>query len=223
MSKPEAFWDRSAANYDKTEERFEHIHHTSREAAKRHLKSSDKVLDYGCGTGTTACELAGCVDEILGIDISGRMIELSKEKAAAAGVGNVTFERGDIFDSEYDDGSFDVVLAFNMLHTVPDPGQVVRRVHDLLQPDGLFISVTPCLRDKMSLLVQLQIQLVCVLGRIGIIPVPIRRLRTADLSDLITSQPFSAVETTEIYAGATSYLAVVRKQDVPTAGTDLEA
>ena len=216
MSNPEAFWDRSAGNYDKTEERFEHIHQTARAATKRHLKPSDTVLDYGCGTGTTACELAGCAKEILGIDISGRMIELSREKVAAAGVENVTFAQGDIFDSEHQDASFDVVLAFNMLHTVPDPERVVRRVHDLLRPDGLFISVTPCLRDKMSLTVKLQIQLARVLGRIGIIPIPIRRLRTADLHDLISRQPFSIVETAKIFAGATSFFVVARRQEVPT-------
>jgi SAM-dependent methyltransferase len=155
--------------------------------------------------------LAGCVDEILGIDISGRMIELAKEKALGAGVGNVTFEQGDIFESRYDDRLFDVVLAFNMLHTVPEPEHLVGRVHDLLRPGGLFISLTPCLRDKMSFLVGLQIQLVRVLGRIGVIPVPIRRLRPADLDDLIASQPFSVVETTEIFAGATSYFAVAKK------------
>ena len=213
MSKPEAFWDRSADNYDKTEKRFEHIHHTAREASKSHLTTGDNVLDYGCGTGTTACELASSVDHILGIDISGRMIELSKQKAASAGAENVRFEQGDIYDTTHDDSSFDVILTFNMLHTVPHPERVVRRVHDLLQPDGLFISVTPCLRDKMSILVKLQIQLVRLLCRVGIVPVPIRRLRAVDLQNLITKQPFSIVDSREIFAGATSYFAVARKQD----------
>ena len=86
MSKSKEFWDKSADNYDKTEERFEHIHQTSRESAKEHLEVNDVVLDYGCGTGTTACELASHVKEIRAIDISPRMIELSQAKAASLGL-----------------------------------------------------------------------------------------------------------------------------------------
>lgn len=56
MDKSEAFWDSSADNYDKTEQRFESIHKKSRENARKHLHTRHTVLDYGCGTGTTACE-----------------------------------------------------------------------------------------------------------------------------------------------------------------------
>ncbi len=211
MSKPNEFWDKSADNYDRTEERFEHIHQTSRECAKRHLRESDVVLDYGCGTGTTACELASHVTEIQGIDIAGRMIKLSKEKAAANGISNVSFAQADIFDERYSKGSFDVILAFNMLHTVPDPQRVVRRVHELLKPEGSFISVTPCLRDKMSLIVSAQIQLVRLLCKLGIIPVPIRRLQSSDLDELVSSGNFHAVETQEIFSGASSYFIAAKK------------
>ncbi len=211
MSKPQEFWDKSADNYDRTEERFEHIHQTSRECAKRHLKKSDVVLDYGCGTGTTACELASHVTEILGIDISGRMIELSKAKAAQKGIDNVSFSRADIFDEGYSKGSFDVIFAFNMLHTVPNPQHVVRRVHELLKPEGSFISVTPCLRDKMSFVVSAQIQLVRLLCKLGVIPVPIRRLQSSDLDELVSSGDFYALETKEIYAGASSYFIAAKK------------
>ncbi len=211
MNKTKEFWNKAADNYDKTERRFEHIHHTSRESAKKYLKDSDVVLDYGCGTGTTACELASHVKEIQAIDISGRMIELSKEKAVSGGINNVNFVQADIFDEGYGKDSFDVILAFNMLHTVPDPQSVLQRIHELLKPDGSFISVTPCLRDKMSFVVSAQIQVVRLLCSIGVIPVPIRRLDSSDLDDLVADGKLQAVETKEIFGGATSYFIVARK------------
>ena len=211
MSKSKDFWDKSADNYDKTEERFEHIHHTSRESAKEHLEANDVVLDYGCGTGTTACELASHVGEIRAIDISPRMIELSQAKAASLGVENVHLGVGDIFDDGYEAASFDAILAFNMLHTVPDPQRVVERAHELLKPGATFISVTPCLASKMSPVVRLQIQLARVLGKVGIISIPIRRLQPSDLDELVFGDLFELIEAKEIYAGALSYFVVARK------------
>ena len=76
MNKPEKFWDGASKNYDKTEERFEYIHSKSRENTKKYLDSSNVVLDYGCGTGTTSCEIANHVKEIHAIDISSKMIEI---------------------------------------------------------------------------------------------------------------------------------------------------
>ena len=117
--------------------------------------------------------------EIDAIDISSKMIKVAKDKAAAGKIENVNFEQSDIFDSKYTSQSYDVILAFNMLHTIPNPENAVQRVNELLKPDGLFISVTPCLGDKMSFLISLQIRLVQIMCKIGIIPVPIRRIKSS--------------------------------------------
>lgn len=211
MSKSQDFWDKSADSYDRTEKRFEYIHRQTRERAKKHLKGTDVVLDYGCGTGTTACELASHVQEIHAIDISPRMIEIAKGKATDGNMENVDFVQADIFDERYEKETFDVILAFNMLHTVPNPQAVVRRTLELLKPGGTFISVTPCLGGRMSLLVSLQILLVRMLLKIGVIPIPIRRLKGTDLDGLIADESFQVVDAEEIYKGASSYFLVATK------------
>jgi len=211
MNKSEEFWDNSASNYDKTEERFEYIHIRSRQNTRKHLKSSDTVLDVGCGTGTTSCEIADQVKEIHAIDISSRMIEMAKEKADTGNVTNVSFVQTDIFDERYEEESFDVILVFNMLHTVPNPESVLRRVHELLKPGGLVISVTPCLREKMSLLISMQILLVQILCKIGVIPIPIRRVTSSELDDLVEIGGLQIADSEKIYRRVSSYFLVAKK------------
>jgi len=214
ISKSIGFWDTASENYDKTEERFEYIHSKSRNNTKKNLKESDIVLDYGCGTGTTSCEFANLVKEIHAIDISPKMIEIAKEKADARRIENVHFLATDIFDARLKKDSFDTILAFNVLHTIPDPQGAVKRIDELLKPDGIFISVTPCLRDKMSLLVNIQIQFVRFLCKIGVIPIPIRRLKSTELDVLIANGNFQAVNNEKIYKGASSYYVVAKKKKV---------
>ncbi len=211
MNKSEEFWDKASKNYDKTEERFEYIHKKARENTRKYLKESQIVLDYGCGTGTASCEFASLVEEIYGIDISSEMIRIAKDKLAASEVDNVNFEKADIFDSKYQNESFDVILAFNMLHTVPNPQSVVQRVNDLLKHDGLFISITPCLGQKMSFLVNLQIQFVRVLCKLGVIPIPIRRIKSTDIDELLAIGKFQTIESEKIFKGASSYFVTAKK------------
>ena len=211
MSKIEEFWDSASKNYDKTEERFEYIHKKSRENTKRFLKDSDTVLDYGCGTGTASCQFSNQVKEIHAIDISSKMIEISKEKAAVSKIDNVRFEQSDIFDIKSSSESYDVILAFNMLHTVTNPLDSMRRINELLKPEGVFISVTPCLGQKMSFLINLQIQLVRVLCKVGLIPIPIRRITRPEVNDLLEAVGLKTVESEEIYKGASSYFVVAKK------------
>ncbi len=212
MNKSKEFWDKASKNYDKTEERFEYIHSKSRENTKKYLNGNTIVLDYGCGTGTTSCEIANLVKEIHAIDISSKMIEIAKRKAVARKVESINFSQTDIFDKRYQKESFDVILAFNMLHTVADPQDVMQRIYELLKPEGLFISVTPCLRDKMAFLVNIQIQLVRILCKIGVIPIPIRRLKSSELDDLVMNGGFETIDTEKLYKGASSYFIVATKK-----------
>jgi len=211
MNKSQTFWDNASNNYDKTEERFEYIHSKSRENTKKYLNADAVVMDYGCGTGTTTCEFASLVKEIHALDTSSKMIELAKQKASMGPSGNARFVHTDIFDDCYETESFDVILAFNMLHTVENVREVMQRIHHLLKPKGKFISVTPCLKEKMSLGVSVQIQLVRLLTKTGIIPVAIRRLRSAELDDLMAKANFQTIETEKNCKGATSYFIVAKK------------
>ena len=102
------------------------------------MKDSDTVLDYGCGTGSVSCQFSSLVKDIHAIDISSKMIAISKEKAALGKIENVYFEQSDIFDKKYSSDSYDVILAFNMLHTVSSPQDVTQRINEILNPDGLF-------------------------------------------------------------------------------------
>ena len=73
MDKIEKIWDKIAKNYDKSEKRFEPIHVRTIENTKKYLNQNDIVLDYGCGTGTKAFELANSVKKIQAIDISSKL------------------------------------------------------------------------------------------------------------------------------------------------------
>ncbi len=211
MDKTEEFWDKAAKNYDATEERFEHIHSRARAKAKKHLKAADVVLDYGCGTGTTACEISGMVSEVVAIDISAEMIELANSKKVANEIENVRFEQGTILDESLERESFDVVLAFNMLHTIPDPQSVVAKIYELLKPGGLFMSVTPCMRERKSFLISIQISIFRVLSKFGLVPISFEFLRSSDVEALIGTQSFKTIDSESIFAGATSYFVAAKK------------
>ena len=157
---------------------------------RKHLSASDNVLEVGCGTGTTALLLAPSVKQIAASDISSRMIEIAREKAVTQGVENVRFDRGTLFDEDLEKGAFDVVMAFNFLHLLEDISGAVHRVHELLKPGGLFISKTVCLAEQSRLLSLF----LAVMKALGLGPY-VKRLKVAEIEDIIASTHFEIVET----------------------------
>ncbi|MGL4240401.1 MAG: class I SAM-dependent methyltransferase [Beijerinckiaceae bacterium] len=157
------FWNRAARKYArapiKDQEGYERtLLHTS-----RLLKSSDTVVELGCGTGTTALRLAPGVGRITGSDVSIEMIEIAREKAAAQGCANAEFRVAQVEDAPGAEGATDAVLAFNLLHLVADRPSAYRRVLALLKPGGLFISKTPCL-DEMNRLLRIAVPAMQLVG-----------------------------------------------------------
>jgi ubiquinone/menaquinone biosynthesis C-methylase UbiE len=77
------------------------------------IGSRSEILAVGCGTGYTACYLSerlGC--RVVGIDISGEMIERAVERAESMGLtGRVEFRVGDANEMEFDDDGFDAVIS----------------------------------------------------------------------------------------------------------------
>ena len=104
MNRSEKFWDKTAKNYDREEMEDEPVTLKIIEKTKKYLKPDDMVLDFGCGTGLIANEIAGNVKIIHAIDTSANMIELAKNKAVDRQIENIEFMHTNLFDERFDTG-----------------------------------------------------------------------------------------------------------------------
>jgi 2-polyprenyl-3-methyl-5-hydroxy-6-metoxy-1,4-benzoquinol methylase len=212
MIETEKIFDMSANTYDKTEEkRFEPIHIKTLKNTKKYLNGSDIVLDYGCATGTKALELAGYVQKIHGIDISSKMIDAAKRKTVERKIENVDFAQATLFDERFKKESFDVILVFNILHLLEDNRQAMQRIAELLKPGGLFISITPCLKEKMRFLNKFELSFFLLLIKIGLFPNILTRFKFSELEDLMANGKLQIIETEKIYHRMSSYFIVAKK------------
>ena len=139
------FWDKIAAKYAEDPIRDEAAYRQALARTCSYLKPDDRVLELGCGTGSTAIELASQVAEITVSDLSQGMLAIARDRAAAAGVGNIHFHQGSV--AQAPEGTFDVVLAHNLLHLLPDLQAALALVSARLPKGALFISKTPCLGE----------------------------------------------------------------------------
>jgi len=151
MSPSARFWDRIAERYSKRPVADEASYQKKLEVTQTYFRPETKVLEFGCGTGSTAIVHAPHVNQILAIDISPKMIEICRRKAAQTGVDNITFDVGTIEDLDVSDGSFDVVLGLSILHLLEDKEAAIAKVHRLLKPGGVFVTSTSCIADTMKL------------------------------------------------------------------------
>jgi len=147
-----AFWDRVAQRYARMSLRNPAAYEQTLDLVKAHLRPDFKVLELGCGTGTTALRLTQFVAQYDASDYSAAMIAIAREKQTAERVHNLALHVARSGNGSLPRGPFDVVLGFNILHLLPDRQLAFAEVFDLLHPGGLFISKTPCLGGVYRLL-----------------------------------------------------------------------
>ena len=144
------FWDRIAERYARRPVADEATYQEKLRVTREHLQPDMRVLEFGCGTGSTAIEHAPYVNHILATDISPKMIEIAKAKAALEESSNVDFACTSIEDLEIEDESMDAVLALNILHLVEDRRAVLAKTYRVLKPGGILVSSTACIGDSMK-------------------------------------------------------------------------
>ena len=206
MSDDARFWDRIARRYAEQPVKDQTSYERTLERTRAHLDAGDRVLEVGCGTGSTALTLAGSVACLIASDISPEMIAIAGEKAQAAGVGNVDFVCSDIAGHVGRGERYDAVLAFNLLHLLRDPEGEVTALGGLVRPGGLFISKTVCLAEAGWYLRPV----VWVMRLIGKAP-HVRFFRIAELEALIAGAGFEIVETGTYPASPPSRFVVATK------------
>lgn len=147
MKDSKEFWDRSAEKYIKRPIKDEARYKQKLAITQEFLGSDSKVLEFGCGSGATAIFHAPYVQHIVATDISDKMVEAAKRKAADAGVTNIAFEQGTLDSLKLQDESFDAVLGLNVLHLLEDVDGAIAKVHTILKKDGVFVSSTSLIAE----------------------------------------------------------------------------
>jgi ubiquinone/menaquinone biosynthesis C-methylase UbiE len=131
-------WDLAATGY----ESLWQAQLAEAQAAMLELASpaaGERVLDIACGTGLVsfaAAQAVGPQGDVLGTDLSQRMIDAAERRAKDLGLSNCSFLRMDAESLSLPDARFDVALCGLGLMYVPDPEQALREMRRVLRPGG---------------------------------------------------------------------------------------
>jgi len=104
-----------------------------------HLKPGTSLLDCGCGVGSITLDLAKIVapGQVVGVDMDKRQLEVARANAQQLELTNIKFEQGDVYELQYDPGSFDVALAHTLLQHLSDPLRAIKEMRRVIKPSGL--------------------------------------------------------------------------------------
>lgn len=99
-----------------------------------------KVLDLGCGDGTTAVPAARLGADVLGVDIASNLVEAGNARAQSLGLSNCRFQEGDASDlNELEDDSFDLVVSIFGAMFAPRPFDVAKEMVRVTRPGGRIV------------------------------------------------------------------------------------
>lgn len=140
MSK--TFWDRVSGLYDLFEWSNRKVNAAARTRVGELVPAGAKVLDCAAGTGEFSLAAAKRAASVLCTDQSEAMLARARKKAARQGFSNIGFAVRDLAALPDPDGSFDVVIAANVLHLLEKPEIAVRELWRVTAPGGLLILPT---------------------------------------------------------------------------------
>ena len=142
-------WDRVAPLYDFFENTFNRaVNAGTGEAVVRMIRPDDRVLECACGTGAISVAIAPVCARLVATDYSEGMLSQARKKLATHS--NVTVEQADITALSYATDSFDVAVAGNVIHLLPDPAQALRELARVVKPGGTIIVPTYVIPKKRA-------------------------------------------------------------------------
>ena len=139
-----AYWDSHARLYDWSLRILGTPFPRLLELAFGAVTRSDNVLEVAAGTGVLTLPLSRAVRRVTATDYADSMVALLARRVAEANATNVRCESADLYTLPYASRSFDVVIAANVLHLVPDLDGALASLRRVLRPGGLLIVPTFC-------------------------------------------------------------------------------
>jgi SAM-dependent methyltransferase len=132
------YWATNAAIFEASLGRYD-----ARLFATCAIAATDRVLDIGCGTGSTTRAAAHSArrGSVLGVDLSSRMLDIARRRAAEEGLEHAGFLQADAQLHPFPEGSFDLALARTATMFFGDPVAAFTNIRRALRPGGRLVQL----------------------------------------------------------------------------------
>lgn len=147
MPRRDWFWNAIARRYARMPVPDGASYDRKLEATRARLTPDSRVLEFGCGTGTTATRHAPHAAHVDAVDFAPEMLAIARSRAAGAGVENVSFHEATVEEFEAPPESYDMVMMHSLLHLLDDPAAAVAKAARLLRPGGWFVTSTTAIGE----------------------------------------------------------------------------
>ena len=144
------FWNRIAKRYARSPVSDEASYQKKLVETQKRFTADSTVLEFGCGTGTTALIHAEYIKHIDAVDISENMLAIAEKKREEKQISNIRFHTASIESFQCEKDSHDVVMAHSLLHLLDNKEAAIEKIHQLIKPGGYFVSSTICMTDGFS-------------------------------------------------------------------------
>lgn len=187
MTTEATFWTNIAPKYSKKPISDMAAYVATLDRVRSYLSPTDRVIEFGAGTGATGVKLAPDVAHYLVTDFAEGMIRVAEGRKTEADVDNLDTAVGVVAD--FADQEVNVVLGFNLFHLVPDMDGDFRRIYDMLPPGGLFIQKTPSIAKLWFMK-----PVIWVMGIFGKAPKTLRYLKPEDVDAAVSKAGFEILD-----------------------------
>lgn len=152
-----SYWERHAKRYDRSTRILARPVPRMLELAVEAVRGDARVLEVAAGTGLVTTAIAPVVGDLVATDYAEAMVKQLETRVREAELANVRCEQADIYALRFEPGTFDAVVAANVLHLVPDLDRALAGLRSVLRPGGVLIAPTYLHREtwRASLLSRL--------------------------------------------------------------------
>ncbi|EQC47536.1 class I SAM-dependent methyltransferase [Bacteriovorax sp. Seq25_V] len=158
------FWDNISHKYAKKAVPSQDIYEEKLSRTQKLFNKDSIVMEFGCGTGTTALIHSPFVKEIVAYDYSAGMIDIANQKKNEKQLSNVTFEVKAVEDIPFHTNTYDVIMAHSVLHLTKNNEQILKKAYDALKPGGHMVSSSGCIKE-MNIFIRGLIPLLASVGK----------------------------------------------------------
>lgn len=144
------YWERHAKRYDRSTRFLSRPVPRMLQLTVEAVQGKARVLEVAAGTGLVTTAIAGVVGELITTDYAAEMVKRLEAGVRRAGLTNVTCEQADLYDLRFATGTFDAVVAANVLHLVPDLERALASLRRVLRHGGLLVAPTYLHRETLG-------------------------------------------------------------------------